>query len=246
MHETRNFVLVILLVAAVVWALSAWIFFDPETARWLAFQRGASLLVITGSGAWLWYALKFEDRLPDHLRNVVGAYYYEADGLSFMPVVRVRDRQAELCIYYQNRYENPVDAIIHFRLRRPADHVIMDEGFEDIHFAFRASGGDFGMIHQAIAVPQRLQGQVVTLLMAAATYYPRSRGACWRRTPGRPCGTVLVDWNASVLKSDVYEGVSEMDLIDPVQIHLPMPLDVSQQLEAQRVVWRQEQLIAGA
>lgn len=244
MHETRNFVLVVSLIAAMLWALFAWLYLNPETATLPLLQRTVSLALIAGLGVWLFYALKIEDRLPDHLRNVVGEFYYEADGLSFMPIVRVNGDQAELRIYYQNRYENPVEAIIHFR--PPNESFVVREGLRDIHFAFRANGGDFGMIHQPIAVPRHLQGEVITLQMAAATYYPRSHGACWRKTPGRACGTMPVDWSGSALKSGVHEGSNEMELSNPAHLHLTMPLDVREAVDTAQATWRQEQIVAGA
>ncbi|MHC4101506.1 MAG: hypothetical protein ACYSW1_11580, partial [Planctomycetota bacterium] len=85
MHETRNFLLVIALLAAVLWAVLAWFVFGPTTAL-LWPQRIVSVVLIIPFGAWLLYALKFEDRLPNRLKEVSGVYY-EADGLSFMPTV---------------------------------------------------------------------------------------------------------------------------------------------------------------
>lgn len=243
MHETRNFVLVVSLIAAIIWVLVAWVFLNPETGRLLTVQRILALALTAGLGLWLWYALKIEDRLPDHLRSVVGEFYYEADGLSFMPIVRVNGRQAELRIYYQNRFENPVEAIVHFR--PPDDSFVVREGLRDIHFAFRANGGDFGMIHQPIGVPRHLQGEVISLQLAAATYYPRSHGARWRKKPGLPCGTMPVDWSGSALKSGVHEGSNEMQLTNPVELHLTMPQDVQEYVEHTTVTWKQEQIIAG-
>ena len=60
MHETRNFLLVIALVAAVVWAILAWFILGRDTA-WLMGQRITSLVLIAGTGIWLVYALKCED-----------------------------------------------------------------------------------------------------------------------------------------------------------------------------------------
>jgi hypothetical protein len=242
MHETRNFILVLLLVGTFVWAFLAWLFMK-ETTPGLGVQRIAAPLIMLVVAAILVYALKFEDKLPDRLRDVVGEFYFEADGLSFMPAVRVNGDQAELCVYYQNRFEGPVEVIVH--LRPPEDSFIVREGVSDIHFAFRAGGGDFGVIHQPIAVPRHLQSEVITLQLAAASYYPRSHGACWRRRPGLPCGTLPVDWSGSALKSGVHEGSKEMKLSNPCTLNLSMPIGVRESL-APQVTWRQEQLQQGA
>lgn len=241
MHESRNFVLVLLLVASVIWSIVAWVLLsDAAPLIWM--QRIAAPAAALAIGGMLTYALLYEDKLPDHLAQIVGEFYYEADGLSFMPVIRVNDGQADLCVYYQNRYECPVEAIVH--LRPPVDSFIVREGMRDIHFAFRCNGGDFGVIHQPIAVPRHLQGEAVTLQLAAASYYPRSHGACWRRKPGLPCGTMQVDWSGSALKSGVHEGSNEMALVRPAQLHLSMPLGVREAFETP-AAWKQQQLVRG-
>jgi hypothetical protein len=243
MHEIRNFTLVVSLMAVFVWAIVAWFFLNPESATLLTLQRYLTLGMIIVIGLWLFYGLALEDRLPDHLRQTVGEFYYEADGLSFLPVVRVNDGQAELRLYYQNRYENLVEAIIH--LRPPEDSFVVREGLRDIHFAFRAGGGDFGVVHQPIAVPRHLQGEVIELQLAAASYYPRSHGAVWRKNPGMPCGTMVVDWSGGAFKSGVHEGSNEMELTNAANLHLTMPLDVDDHITESRSSWNQQVLIPG-
>jgi hypothetical protein len=131
MHEKRNFVMVLLLIGGISWSLVAWFMLQPG-APMLLFQKIASIMLTVSMAAWLFYAMVFEDKLPDHLGGVVGQFYYEADGISFMPIIRVRKGQAELCVYYQNRYENPVEAIVHLRPPPP-------EG-RHARCAFRVSG----------------------------------------------------------------------------------------------------------
>ncbi|MHC5024857.1 MAG: hypothetical protein ACYTGG_13295 [Planctomycetota bacterium] len=241
MHETRNFVMVLLLAASLVWAFVAWLLLG-EAAPALWAQRIFATLLALSLVAWLFYALRFEDKLPDHLETVVGEMYYEADGLSFMPIVRVHNGRAELCVYYQNRFENPVQAIVH--LRPPADSFVIRPGLRDVHFAFRADGGDFGAIHQPIAVPGHLQGEVINVQLAAASWYPRSHGARFRRRGGLPCGTLPVDWGGSAFKTGVYESSGEIQLNGPATLHLPMPKNVHDEVTGSEV-WTQEQIEAG-
>lgn len=240
MHERRNFSMSLMLAGSIVWAVIAWFMLGHENPS-LGFQRAMSALMIVSLSVWLVYALKFEDRLPDHLREVVGPMYYEADGLSFLPIVRVRQGQAELCVYYQNRYENPVEAIVHLRPPPPVESFVIQPGARDVHFAFKAGGGDFGVIHQPIAVPRHVQGGVIEVQMAAASWYPRSHGARWRRTPGMPCGSVLVDWGGNPLKIGVHEVCGEIALQNPVTLHMAMPSEVNTVVH-QREIWRQERL----
>lgn len=243
MHETRNFILVIALIAALLWALLAWLLLDPDTGRMVLAQRILAPALVLAIGAWLFYALVFEDHLPDYLKEKVGPVYYEADGLSFLPMVRVKKNVAELCVYYQNRYENPVEAVVHLRL--PEVAFIVHEELRDVNFAFRCAGGDFGVIEQPIAVPKHLQGQVVTALLAATTHYPRSHGACWRRKPGVACGSLPADWSGGAFQSGVHEASSEMELSDPIELRLAMPTDVADAFDT-APPWRQQRLAAGA
>jgi hypothetical protein len=242
-HEKRNFIMILLLLGSIIWAVIAWLIL-AEHAMLLS-QRAMSLMMVVSLSAWLLYALKFEDKLPDHLRNVAGAFYYEADGLSFMPMVRLQrgGKCAELCVYYQNRYENMVEAIVHLRPPPPGESFVIQPGTRDVHFAFKAGGGDFGVIHQPIAVPRNVQGQVIEVKMAAATWYPRSHGACLRRRAGMPCGTVLVDWVGNPLKIGVHDVSGEIPLNNPVTLHLAMPEHVKSDAVSGEL-WRQEQLAA--
>jgi hypothetical protein len=240
-HETRNFIMVILLVAGVVWSVVAWFIFSDGAAI-LLLQRTASLMLVVSMGAWLFYALKIEDKLPDHLGSTVGELYYDVDGLSFMPTVRHHNGQAELCVYYQNRFENPVQAIVH--LRPVGDSFIIRPNAVDVHIAFTAGAGDYGAIHQPIAVPEHLQGEVLELELAAASYYARSHGARLRRRPGMPCGSMLVDWSGSAFKVGVHEVSGEIELHNPSRLRLSMPKGVNAFCTGNES-WRQECLAQG-
>lgn len=238
MHEKRNFALVLILVGALGWAFVAWFVLSSE-AMLAVPQRVASVLLAVSVGAWLVYALKFEDTIDDRMRGVVGDVYYDVDGLSFMPMVRVHDGQAELCVYYQNRFENPAQAVVH--LRPPDDSFVIRPGMHDVHFAFTAGGGDFGVIHQPIAVPEHLQGQQVDVQLAAASFYPRSHGARLLKHGGLSCGSLNVDWGGAAFKSGVHEVSGEVDLVSPATLHFTMPDGVRSAITTADV-WRQEQL----
>ncbi len=242
MHEKRNFALVIVATLSVVWAILAWFIF-PESLGFRTAQRIASLCMIAACAAWLLYAFLLEDKLPDHMKAMLGGVYYDVDGLSFMPIVRAASGRAELSLYYQNRYENPVEAIVH--LRPPEDSFIIRPGMRDVHFAFRADGGDFGVIHQPIAVPRHLQGEVINVQLGAASWYPRSHGARLRKRSGLICGSLPVDWGGAALKAGVHEVSGEVELINPVMVHLPMPVGVSEEVTG-REVWKQQQIAAGS
>lgn len=242
MHEKRNFIVVLLLIVSVVWAIVAWFLLSDQGPMRLA-QRVVSPALIVVLGGWLVYALRYEDKFPDHLEGILGGgIYYEADGLSFMPTVRVNGNQAELSVYYQNRFENPVEAVVH--LHPPEDSFIIRPGMRDVHFAFKASGGDFGVIHQPIAVPRHLQGEVINIQLAASTYYPRSHGTRVRKQAGIPCGSLLVDWSGAAFRTGVHEVSGEIELVNPATLHLSMPTDVAAEL-ARGDEWKQEQLVAG-
>ena len=241
MYEKRNFMMVLLLVASGAWAFWAWLFM-PEDAPILGFQKWFSLILFASLGVWLIYALKFQDKMPDYLAEVVGEVYYDVDGMSFMPIVRVNNKRAELCLYYQNRFDEPSETIVH--LRPPRESIIIRPGSSDVHFAFHADGGDFGVIHQPIAIPDPLQGDVIEVQLCAAVRYPRGHGVCLRNHDGLSCGTFAVDWVGGALKVGVHEVSDEIELTNPVVIHLSMPIDVESTCDP-RDVWRHEQIHAG-
>lgn len=241
MHETRNFVLVLALIVSAIWAVIAWLLLGADTPLRLP-QQIASTAAVLVFGLWLLYALKVEDKLPNHLKDTVSSFYYETDGMCFMPIVRANGEQAQLSLYYQNRFENPAETIVH--LRPPEDSFVIRPGMRDIHIAFRADGGDFGVIHQPISVPSHLQGEVVDVQLAAASYYPRSHGARWRREVGMTCGSLHVDWGGAAFKTGIHEVSGELELINPVTLHLSMPVGVRTEAEEQEL-WKQVQLVAG-
>ncbi len=99
------------------------------------------------------------------------------------------------------------------------------------------------MIHQPIAVPQNIQGEVLEVKLAAASYYPRSHGSRLRRRGGMRCGSLNVDWGASAFKSGVHEVSGEIELINPVTLRLSMPVGVRDDLAGE--TWKQERLVPG-
>ena len=194
MHETRNFIMVLLAIGSFLWGVVAWFVLDSETAPVIWFQRATSALLFVSMAVWLVYAFQIEDKLPDHMAGVVGPMCYGADGLDFMPTVRRQGEQAELCVYYQNRYENPAEVIVH--LRPPEDSFIIKPGVRDVHFAFKAGGGDFGMITQPIAVPEHLQGEVIEVQLGAMSFYRRSQAPAFESeaaSPAAPCSSTGAD-----------------------------------------------------
>jgi len=245
MHETRNLIVIISLVVCGIWAFLAWLVFaDPfgEASASVWWQRGIATAGVVGFGVWTWYALVIEDKLPDKLAETVGSMYYDVDGLSFMPTVRINPQgQAELSVYYQNRFENYAQAIVHMRL--PEDGQIAGPGVRDLHFAFKANGGDFGVLHQPIAVPRHLQGQVIDVQLATAVRYPRSHGARLRSNEGLPCGSLVVDWGQA-FKVGVHEVSGEIDLDNPCTVHLSLPMEAKDRIEGTSM-WKQELLEPG-
>lgn len=239
MHDKRNLILIGVTLALGVWAMAAWLFLDPGGAttvqRW--FVPGLAL----GGAVWLVYGLFIEDKLPDLLESTVGPVYFEVDGLDFMPTIRNRGDHAELCLYYQNRYEGPAEVVVHLR---PKTDACLIEGARDVHFAFKAGGGDFGVIHQPISVPRHLAGEVIEVELGAAVHYPRSHGTRLRRHVGMPCGSMLVDWTGARFKTGVHQVSGDIELKHPARLHLSLPKDIAG-YEVHDAHWRQECLAAG-
>jgi hypothetical protein len=246
MHETRNLIVVLILAAAVIWACVVWFVAAPafapnlSTAMWA--QRIASVALIAILGAFAWYAFTIEDKMPDRLAPVVGPMYYDVDGLSFMPTIRVNaGGQAELCVYYQNRFENYAMAVVH--LRPPENAFVVRPGVRDLHFTFKADGGDFGVLHQPIGVPRKLRGEVIDVEMAAVARYPRSHGDRLIKHEGMACGSFPVDWGQA-FKVGVHEVSGEIELSSPVTVHLSLPDSAHEAIKGPGV-WKQEVLSPG-
>lgn len=236
MHEKRNFLLIICIALGVIWSGWLWLYSDSEG---ITLMRVAVPLATVFGGCWLAYALTLEDNLPDVLSELIGSQYFEADGVCLFPVIRSSEVGPELSIYYQNRFENPAAVIVH--LRPTTESFVVVSGAIDVHIAFQVGGGDVGVIHQPITVPTNIQGEVVEVQMVAASHYPRSHGACWRRHEGRDCGSMNVDWAGNAMRVGAREVDGTVELKQPVTLHLSMPKSVPEHIEHDRI-WRQELL----
>lgn len=245
MHEKRNLLFILALCASVAWAFYAWLVLaDPfgSAPAFIWAQRFAATALILVLGWRVYYALNVEDTHPDKLAEMVGPMYFDVDGLSFMPIMRVNENgEGELCIYYQNRFENYCNAVIH--LRPPDGSLTIKPGVRDVHIAFRADGGDFGVIHQPVAIPENIQGDLIDVQLAAVSRFPRAHGRRLRSNEGRPCGSFVVDWEQA-FKIGVHEVSGEIELVNSTILHLALPRDVKTRIRSADL-WKQEQLMAG-
>ncbi len=226
MREKRNALLVLFVFIFFGWAFWAWFMAGPETAGRTEQRLAATVLFLAVSAILCW-ALCFEDKLPDTLGKYAGGLYYEQNGLCFIPVMRKEGEQAFIHIYFENRFENDCNAIIH--MRPPPESIQHRPDAADIHFSFSCPGGGVGVIQQPVAVHPRLQGSVVDVLLAAAVNYPHSQGEQLRSQKGLPCGTFHVDWGET-FRTGSHELSGEIDLVDPVMIHLPVPRNVTNRI----------------
>src|SRR5688572_7587429 len=123
MRERGNAVLTALLAVSILWVTVSWLFAPTMPIRHippsLALHQYASPVALAMFGGLLFYAVKIKDRLPDKLAGVCLGGYFEQDGLCFVPLARVTrgtgEPQAEISLYYQNRYAGPCEAVIHLR-----------------------------------------------------------------------------------------------------------------------------------
>ena len=221
MHEKRNFVLVLLGTMCLLWAIWAWTMSGQDG---LTVSKVLSPILTIAIAGFLIYAFNLEDQLPNRLQEIVGSHYFEADGISLFPLVRAASSGPELSIYYQNRFENPASVIVHLRPARESFTVV--PGASDVHIAFRVGGGDVGVLHQPITIPESLRGEIVNVQMVGVSHYPRSHGTRWRRHEGRPCGAMDVDWVGNAMRVGAHEVDGTIELTDPVMLHLAMPKNV--------------------
>ena len=235
MHEARNMVVISLLILAIIWSFALWIVI-PLTLPSLDVpanmaQKIISLTLTAAVGLTLFWVLKYEDRLGDDLSKVNFGQYFEQDGLCFLPMIRVQPRgdtyQAEVSLYYQNRFSGPCEAVIH--LRPPPGSFFSHTGKRDVHFAFNCQPGAYGVIHQPVAVTHEFQGVPVQVLLAAAVRYPHGHGEKLRSHTGKDCGTFNVDWALAFRQGD-HELSGEIELKNPANISLMLPENVAQSI----------------
>ncbi|MCK4874198.1 MAG: hypothetical protein KAS72_15860 [Phycisphaerales bacterium] len=230
-----------ILMASLIWAFLVWLTqgqLHDAGSQSVETQRWVSLAIAGLSAVSLLYFMLVVPKAPDELKTVTGGRYFEADGVCFMPLVRLNRGRAEISLYYQNHHENPCEVIIH--LRPPSDTIAMREGARDIHFAFLARGSAFGVIHQPIGVRRKIQGQVINVQLAAATRYTRGIGARVRRAKGMPCGTLNVDWGAAMRTLD-HEISGEVEMLHATTLHLAMPSGVEEEAPG-AALWTKEQI----
>lgn len=236
MREVRNTLLIIFAFVFFVWVFLAWFWYHNLPGNWTFINRSASSALFVINVLFLIWALKFEDKLPDLLAEHTGGIYYEQNGLCFMPVMRKEEDRAFLCIYYENRYENACDTIVH--IRPPRNAIQHRPDAYDMHFAFQCPGGAVGVIQQPVAVHPKLQGQVIDVKVAAAVNYPHNKGDQLRSHKGLPCGTFQVDWGEN-FRTGMHELSGEIELYDPVTVRLPIPREVSNRIRSGQH-WRQQ------
>lgn len=235
-REIRNALLVVLLVACLLLGVYA-LEWGGENRASLLISAAVGLLACSVALVW---SLFFQDKLPDTLAELTGGLYYERDGVCFMPVVRKKANQAYVCIFYENRYGNTANAIVH--LRPPPESIQHRPDARDIHFAFAVPGGAVGVIRQPVAVHPRLQGQTVQVQLAAAVNFPHNKGDKLRSHTGMPCGTFHVDWGEN-FRTGLHELSGEIELLSPVSLNLPIPTDVTNRIR-RGMQWEQQTLSA--
>lgn len=233
MHERRDTLISVAVGVGLLWIVAAWIaapavgFTLPGGAD---FHRyGSVALTLASFAAWVYY-LKIRDRLEDRLFRMTGGHAFERDGLCFWPLIRVRSRgdgrpgQAEMALYYQNRYAGPCEAVIHLRPEHGA--FSSHRGGQEVHMTFRAGAGAYGVIHQPIGIRPEHQGEPVRVQIAAVVRWPLARGSQLRSRTGRPVGTFHVDWALAHRRSR-HELCNEIELHEPAEITLNLPESVS-------------------
>ena len=91
-------------------------------------------------------------------------------------------------------------------------------------------------------IPVAAQRRLVDLATGCgARPSPTSR---LRKRAGLACGSLDVDWGGAAFKTGVHEVSGEIDLHNPVTLHLSMPVEVTATMTG-REAWKQEQLVAG-
>ena len=169
------------LAACLFWAVQ-----PVQGESWIWFGRTGCSLVLVVSVALLIWAKTRKNKAPDFLAKIFSPYF-ERNGLCFAIVPQVLNSQCELSIYYQNRYDQPCEALVWIA---PTNVAFKDvSALPEFKLDIACKGGEFGRMFCLCGLPMRFKGQIILWNVAATTKYPQGRGQLLRLRDGLRVGT---------------------------------------------------------
>ncbi|WP_428306121.1 hypothetical protein [Lacipirellula sp.] len=173
MREAIKVLSVVVLAIAVIVTALAWIDDRPNQTTWLL--RTIPIAVAVASVI-VFLSMHFKkDLAPDLLHRNFGGYF-ERDGFCFVVFPDAEDGRCILRIFFQNRFERECEARIALRPSK----LVGFKGPPILKIAVACPGAAFGVVERAVALPEELQGRLVSLDVGADTTYPHGKGAMVR------------------------------------------------------------------
>lgn len=136
--------------------------------------RAGTPLVMAGV-CWLFYrASRRPDPLPNPLREIA-AKYFERKGLCFAPVLETSGDSCQMSVYFQNRYESHVSAMIEVLPPRRTFWFGRHD-LPTVVSAVECPGGAFGAMRVPFPIPKQYQGRQMRFDIAADVKYRARKG----------------------------------------------------------------------
>lgn len=154
----------------------------PYSRFWL---RASGLILLPAIGLLVWADFR-RDLAPDLLRRRVKRYF-EQDGFCFAVLPAMVDGSFAWRIFFQNRYERPVKAVVAFQ---PATRFV---GFgradmPEVRVEIDCEGGSFGLADVPYEIPQAFQGKKQKFELIAFSQFPQGKGRMLRFRDGLKVG----------------------------------------------------------
>jgi len=185
MTQNTRQVLLVCSVVAVMFGGMAWLIPAAKEPNiwWLRIGALVLLAWVIGFSAW---AKRRRDLAPDFLAQL-SANFFEQDGFAFVVGTEVLEGVGYLCVWFQNRYERPCEAMV--LVRTSERWLAPQRHLPDAKVSLTCQPGAFGKALVPWPLPLELQGRKVLLDVMARRKYPRGRGKLLRRRTGLRVGS---------------------------------------------------------
>jgi hypothetical protein len=170
-------------------ALAACLFWAAQPARgessiWIG--RIISTLTVAVAGILLIYSKTRKNKAPDLLAKICPSYF-ERNGLCFAIIPEIVGGQSRISVYYQNRYEQPCEAVIWLAPTKVAFKDVSE--LPEFKTTILSEGGEFGRKSCDFGLPLHFKNEAIMWNVAASTKYPKGRGRLLRLQDGLRVGT---------------------------------------------------------
>jgi hypothetical protein len=186
------------------------------------FRIGCPILGVVCLAPLIWAQTR-KDKAPNFLSRITPRYF-ERDGFCFAIGPQIVNGNCSMQIYYQNRYDQSCSAQI--LIRASSGLFSGRPDLSDITLGVSCGPAEFGCSTIPWAIPENLQGKVVSLSLYAGVKYPNGRGKLLRYKDGLRVGAVGTDvWREGLQIAGAVGGA--LVISRPARIKFPLPAGVS-------------------